>query len=73
MATNNYNISMYQGQSFFLDIDYLDNNGFPVNMRDTSGPAPPGLPRYTAHMQVRRYPFTDKLILESFQFLEIND
>ena len=64
MATNNYNINMYQGQSFFLDIDYLDNNGFPVNMRDTSGPVPPIIPRYTAHMQVRRSPFTDKLILD---------
>ena len=55
MAINNYNISMYQGQSFFLDIDYFDNNGFPVDMK--SG-------EYRAHMQVRRSPFTDKLVLD---------
>jgi len=53
MAINNYNISMYQGQSFFLDIDYFDDNGFPVDLRPLI-PIPPLISRYVAHMQVRR-------------------
>lgn len=63
MAINNYNISMYQGQSFFLDIDYFDDNGFPVDLRPVSN-IPPLISRYAAHMQVRRSPSTDKLVLD---------
>jgi len=51
---NNYDIHMYQGQSYFLDIDYTDADD---NIVDLSGTI------FEARMQVRRSPLVEEKLL----------
>jgi hypothetical protein len=57
---NNYDINLYQGQSYFLDLDYTDVNDEPVDLKGTT---------FEARMQVRRSPLVEeKLIAVSSDF-----
>ena len=51
---NYYDIQLYQGQSFFLDLNYQDDNDDPVDLRGTT---------YEATMQVRRSPLVRQKLL----------
>ena len=51
---NTYDIHLYQGQSFFLDLNYTNNDGDFVDLNGAT---------YEARMQVRRSPLvSDKLL-----------
>ena len=51
---NNYDINLYQGQSYFLDLDYTDVNDEEVDLNGAT---------FEARMQVRRSPLvTEKLM-----------
>ena len=57
---NNYDINLYQGQSYFLDLDYTDANDEVVDLNGAT---------FEARMQVRRSPLVDeKLIAISSDF-----
>jgi hypothetical protein len=51
---NTYDIHLYQGQSFFLDLNYSNDDGDFVDLNGAT---------YEARMQVRRSPLvSDKLL-----------
>ena len=57
---NNYDINLYQGQSYFLDLDYTDVNDEVVDLNGAT---------FEARMQVRRSPLVEeKLIAMSSDF-----
>ena len=57
---NNYDINLYQGQSYFLDLDYTDVNDEEVDLNGAT---------FEARMQVRRSPLVEeKLIAVSSDF-----
>ena len=57
---NNYDINLYQGQSYFLDLDYTDINDEEVDLNGAT---------FEARMQVRRSPLVEeKLIAMSSDF-----
>jgi len=57
---NNYDINLYQGQSYFLDLDYTDDNDEVVDLNGAT---------FEARMQVRRSPLVEeKLIAVSSDF-----
>jgi len=49
-----YDIILYQGQSLNLDLSYKDDAGDAINITGSNN---------TAHMQVRRSPIVDRLLL----------
>ena len=51
---NNYDINIYQGQSYFLDLDYTDINDEEVDLNGNT---------YEARMQVRRSPLVNEKLL----------
>jgi len=57
---NNYDINLYQGQSYFLDLDYTDVNDEDVDLNSET---------FEARMQVRRSPLvTEKLLALSSEY-----
>lgn len=53
---NYYDINLYQGQSFFLDLFYQDDNGDPIDLNGNT---------YEARMQVRRSPLVQNKLLSA--------
>tara|TARA_R110000851_G_scaffold270031_1_gene422697 strand:+ start:1693 stop:2244 length:552 start_codon:yes stop_codon:yes gene_type:complete len=51
---NNYDINLYQGQSYFLDLDYTDDNDEVVDLNGAT---------FEARMQVRRSPLVEEKLL----------
>ena len=51
---NNYDINLYQGQSYFLDLDYTDINDEEVDLNGAT---------FEARMQVRRSPLVNEKLL----------
>jgi len=51
---NNYDINLYQGQSYFLDLDYTDDNDEVVDLNGAT---------FEARMQVRRSPLVDEKLI----------
>ena len=51
---NNYDIHMYQGQSYYLDLDYTDSDD---NIVDLNGAT------FEARMQVRRSPLVEEKLI----------
>ena len=51
---NNYDINLYQGQSYYLDLDYTDVNDEEVDLNSAI---------YEARMQVRRSPLVEEKVL----------
>jgi len=51
---NNYDINLYQGQSYFLDLDYTDVNDEVVDLNGAT---------FEARMQVRRSPLVDEKLI----------
>ncbi len=53
---NYYDINLYQGQSFFLDLFYQNDNGDPIDLNGNT---------YEARMQVRRSPLVQNKLLSA--------
>jgi len=51
---NNYDINLYQGQSYFLDLDYTDVNDEVVDLNGAT---------FEARMQVRRSPLVEEKLV----------
>ena len=51
---NNYDINLYQGQSYFLDLDYTDVNDEVVDLNGAT---------FEARMQVRRSPLVEEKLI----------
>jgi len=51
---NYFDINLYQGQSFFLDLFYADDSNTPIDLNGNT---------YEASMQVRRSPLVDQKLL----------
>ena len=51
---NNYDIHLYQGQSYYLDLDYTDVNDNVVDLNPNT---------YEARMQVRRSPLVEQKLI----------
>ena len=51
---NNYDINLYQGQSYFLDLDYTDANDEVVDLNGAT---------FEARMQVRRSPLVEEKLV----------
>tara|TARA_R100000149_G_C5831344_1_gene106788 strand:+ start:76 stop:552 length:477 start_codon:yes stop_codon:yes gene_type:complete len=51
---NNYDIHLYQGQSYYLDLDYTDVNDNVVDLNPST---------YEARMQVRRSPLVEQKLI----------
>lgn len=55
MPVSNYNLDIYQGKSFALDLSYLNDFGESIDFGEAD---------YFAQMQIRRSPATTKLVLD---------
>ncbi len=51
---NNYDIHLYQGQSYYIDLDYTDVNDNVVDLNPNT---------YEARMQVRRSPLVEQKLI----------